>query len=173
MSERSPLSASPGTNRAKWLILAIFVVSCGLILPLSWQAIQAEQRQSALMKSLKKSLDEIEKTLRNPRCEPKKLAPAFAKLASQTRAIDATFPRLSLPASEFAQFSHALSVDSARFAANSQRSSCQSQEPALSEIKNRCGACHKTFGRGPAPISPRAQHHQANPARLDQRQPPP
>ena len=131
-------------NRGKWLILLIFFLSCAAILPLSWQAIQAQRAQQKTMNALKKSIGDIAAALKSDRCSGAMLASANA-LVTQARSVEGVFPRLSQAPGEFAQLSRALIRNSEEFRAQVKIENCQALSVRLPELKKRCDACHELF----------------------------
>ena len=87
-------SATSKQNRGKWLILLIFIFSCVAILPLSWNAIQAQRAQQKTMKALKKAISDITAALKTDNCRSTVIAPARA-LSAGARSVDAVFPNLA------------------------------------------------------------------------------
>ena len=131
-------------NNGKWLILLIFILSCAAILPLSWNAIQAQQAQQKTMKALKKSIAEITMALKTDQCAGAVLAPADA-LYTQARNVEAVFPRLTQAPGDFAKLTRALIHSSKDFSAQAKIADCQSLRLQLPELKKRCDACHEIF----------------------------
>lgn len=131
-------------NRGKWLILLIFILSCTAILPLSWNAIQAQRAQQKTMKALKQSMSDIAAALQTERCRSAVLVPAQA-LNTQAHNIALVFPRLSQAPGDFARLSRALALDSEAFSAQAKFAGCQALRLRLPELKKRCEACHEIF----------------------------
>ena len=131
-------------NLGKWLILLIFILSCGAILPLSWNAIQAQRARQDTMKALKKSLGDINSALKAERCASAMLAPANA-LVLQARSVDRVFPQLSQAPGEFASLSSALVRSSTQFAALAETRDCEQLKLNFPALKQRCTACHELF----------------------------
>ena len=131
-------------NRGKWLILLIIILSCATILPLSWNAIQAQRAQQKTMRALKQSLREITTAVNSERCHSAAVAPARA-LNSQAHNIDNVFVRLSQAPGEFARLSRALVLVGDEFSAQAKFGDCQALRLQLPEIQKRCDACHALF----------------------------
>ena len=147
-----PKNNRGGNNWGKWLILLILILSCVAILPLSWNAIQAQRAQQKTMKAMQKSIREITAALKTERCRADVLAPANA-LETQARSIETVFPRLSQAPGDFAKLSHQLMRSSDAFTAQATISTkgsptgagCQALRLQLPELKKRCEACHELF----------------------------
>ncbi len=137
-------SATSKQNRGKWLILLIFILCCAAILPLSWNAIQAQRAQQKTMKALKKAISDITAALKTDNCFSTVIAPARA-LSAGARSVDGVFPRLSHAPGEFAELSHALVLSSDQFGVQVKIADCQALRLELPEIKKRCDACHELF----------------------------
>lgn len=137
-------TAKPHKNRGKWLILLIFIVSCAAILPLSWNAIQAQRAQQKTMKALKKSMSDISAALKTEQCAGAVVA-AADQLKTEARNIDLVFPRLAQAPGDFAKLSRTLVRSSAEFSAQAKFADCQSLRLQLPELKKRCDACHELF----------------------------
>ena len=131
------------SNRGKWLILLIFIVACATILPLSWNAIQAQRAQQKTMKALKKSLSDISAALKNAPCSAV-LAPTAA-LNTQAHNVESVFPRLVKAPGNFAKLSRALIQSSDEFSAQAKSADCHALSLQLPELKKRCDACHEIF----------------------------
>ena len=146
------LAAKPKNNLGKWLILLILMLSCAAILPLSWNAIQAQRAQQKTMKAMQKSIREITAALKTERCRTDVLAPANA-LNTQAREVETVFPRLSQAPGDFAKLSRQLMRSSDAFTAQATISTkgsptdadCQALRVQLPELKKRCDACHELF----------------------------
>ncbi len=134
----------PSSNHGKWLILLIFILSCAAILPLSWNAIQAQRAQQKTMKALKKSISEITLTLKSEHCADALIAPANA-LKTEAQNVERVFPRLSQAPGDFALLSRALVRSSAQFSVQARSADCQALRLQLPELKKRCDACHELF----------------------------
>ncbi len=137
-------TVKPKKNQGKWLILLIFIVSGAAILPLSWNAIQAQRAQQKTMKALKKSIVEITSALKSEQCADRVIAPANA-LKTQARNVELVFPRLSQAPGDFAKLSNALVRRSDAFSAQAKSADCQTLTAQLPELKKRCDACHELF----------------------------
>ena len=131
-------------NRGKWLILLIFIVSCAAILPLSWNAIQAQRAQQRTMKALKKSISDISAALKTEQCAGA-VGSAADELETEARNIELVFPRLAQAPGDFAKLSRALMRSSEEFSAQTRIAGCQSLRLQLPELKKRCDACHEIF----------------------------
>lgn len=136
--------AKPNKNNGKWLILLILILSCAAILPLSWNAIQAQRAQQKTMKALKKSISDITAALKTNRCDTDVLVSASA-LSTQARNVEAVFPRLSQAPGDFAKLSRALIRSSDEFSAQAKIADCHALRTRLPELKKRCDACHELF----------------------------
>lgn len=144
-------AAKATQNRGKWLILIVFIISCAAILPLSWNAIQAQRAQQKTMKALKQTMSEIAAALKTERCRSAVLASASA-LSTQARNIELVFPRLSHAPGDFSQMSRALVLASDEFSAQAKIADCQVLSLRLPELKRRCETCHEIFHPQPKPI---------------------
>ena len=148
----SKLADKPNKSWGKWLILLILILSCAAILPLSWNAIQAQRAQQKTMKAMQTSIREITAALKTERCRPDILAPANA-LETQAHNVETVFPRLSQAPGDFAKLSRQLMRSSEAFTAQATISTkgsptgadCQALRLQLPELKKRCEACHELF----------------------------
>ena len=131
-------------NRGKWLILIVFIISCAAILPLSWNAIQAQRAQQKTMRALKQSMSEIADALKTEQCRSA-VWPSANALSTQAHNIERVFPRLSHAPGDFAQFSQAMVLASDEFRAQAKTADCQVLRLQLPELKKRCDACHEIF----------------------------
>ena len=149
---KSTAKPKPNKNGGKWLILLILILSCAAILPLSWNAIQAQRAQQKTMKAMQKSIREITDALKTEHCGMGVLASANA-LETQARNIETVFPRLSQAPGDFAKLNRQLIRSSAAFTAQATISTkgsptgadCQVLRLQLPELKKRCDACHELF----------------------------
>ncbi len=138
------LAVKQKNNLAKWLILLILILSCAAILPLSWNAIQAQRAQQKTMKAMKQSISEITAALKAERCASAVLAPASA-LNTQANTVETVFPRLNQAPGDFAKLSRALIRSTDEFSAQAKFADCQILRLRLPELKKRCDACHELF----------------------------
>lgn len=129
-------------KKSSLALICIAVVTLAVVLPVSWQVMQAELAQSRNMKAMRDSLDKLERL--SNECAPAALQQASAQLVATSAQIDRAFSYLAHSSADFRRLSLAMHKQTLAFAAQSRTNTCKAlvELPAL---KNQCKQCHELF----------------------------
>ena len=134
-------------KKSSVVLIAGFVTAVLVIVPITWNAMQAELAQSRNMTAMRDSLEKIEQlaatTSQEKRC-PASLRDASHRLTQASGEIDSAFSYLAGGSEQFRQLSQALQTQVQRFSTMSQSSTCVAASE-LAALKQQCKQCHEQF----------------------------
>lgn len=129
-------------KKSSIVLISLALLAVAVVVPFTWQVMQAELAQSRNMKAMRDSLDALEHLSTD--CTPAAVQQASAQLLADSAQIDAAFAYLAKGSTDFRRLSLAMHKQSQAFAAQNRDRACTALV-GVPALKNQCKQCHELF----------------------------